>query len=52
MASKEELEWWNKFADVMAEQWMLMPRLNAMIRSEYENDYADYLELVARRRPA
>lgn len=43
MASREELEWWNKFADVMAEQWMLTPAMNAMIRTEYENDYADYL---------
>jgi|GEM_PF-125815 len=43
MASREELEWWNKFADVMAEQWMLTPRLNMMIRSEYEQDYGDYL---------
>jgi 2-polyprenyl-3-methyl-5-hydroxy-6-metoxy-1,4-benzoquinol methylase len=43
MASKEELEWWNRFADVMAEQWMLTPRLNQMIRAEYENDYAEYL---------
>jgi 2-polyprenyl-3-methyl-5-hydroxy-6-metoxy-1,4-benzoquinol methylase len=43
MASREELEWWNKFADVMAEQWMLTPRMNAMIRRDYENDYADYL---------
>lgn len=43
MASREELEWWNKFADVMAEQWMLTPAMNAMIRTDYENDYADYL---------
>lgn len=43
MASQEELDWWNKFADVMAEQWMLTPKMNAMIRTEYENDYADYL---------
>jgi SAM-dependent methyltransferase len=43
MASREELEWWNKFADVMAEQWMLTPKMNAMIRRDYENDYADYL---------
>jgi SAM-dependent methyltransferase len=43
MASREELEWWNKFADVMAEQWMLTPKMNAMIRTEYENDYAEYL---------
>jgi SAM-dependent methyltransferase len=43
MASREELDWWNQFADVMAEQWMLTPAMNAMIRTEYENDYADYL---------
>jgi 2-polyprenyl-3-methyl-5-hydroxy-6-metoxy-1,4-benzoquinol methylase len=43
MASREELEWWNKFADVMAEQWMLTPKMNAMIRRDYEDDYADYL---------
>lgn len=43
MASREELEWWNKFADVMAEQWMLTPKLNAMIRAEYESDYDAYL---------
>jgi SAM-dependent methyltransferase len=43
MASREELEWWNKFADVMAEQWMLTPAMNNMIRKDYENDYADYL---------
>jgi len=43
MASQQELDWWNRFADVMAEQWMLTPRLNSMIRAEYENDYAEYL---------
>jgi SAM-dependent methyltransferase len=43
MASQAELEWWNKFADVMAEQWMLTPRLNAMIRAEYERDYDQFL---------
>lgn len=43
MASQEELEWWNRFADVMAEQWMLTPRLNRMIRADYENDYGEYL---------
>jgi SAM-dependent methyltransferase len=43
MASREELEWWNKFADVMAEQWMLTPVMNSMIRADYENDYAEYL---------
>jgi SAM-dependent methyltransferase len=43
MASREELEWWNKFADVMAEQWLLTPAMNAMIRRDYEDDYADYL---------
>jgi SAM-dependent methyltransferase len=43
MASREELEWWNKFADVMAEQWMLTPAMNAIIRADYEKDYADYL---------
>lgn len=43
MASQAELDWWNKFADVMAEQWMLTPTMNRMIRSEYEQDYEDYL---------
>ena len=43
MASQEELDWWNKFAIVMAEQWMLTPRLTSIIRAEYENDYAEYL---------
>lgn len=43
MASREELEWWNKFADVMAEQWTLTPAMNSMIRSDYENDYGEYL---------
>src|SRR5882724_5221713 len=43
MASPEELEWWNQFADVMAEQWMLTPEMNAMIRTDYEKDYAEYL---------
>jgi 2-polyprenyl-3-methyl-5-hydroxy-6-metoxy-1,4-benzoquinol methylase len=43
MASREELEWWNQFADVMAEQWMLTPEINTLIRAEYENDYAEYL---------
>jgi SAM-dependent methyltransferase len=43
MASREELDWWNKFAHVMAEQWMLTPAMNSMIRTEYESDYADYL---------
>lgn len=43
MASQEELDWWNRFAGVMAEQWMLTPRLNCMIRADYENDYAEYL---------
>src|SRR5262245_23298512 len=43
MASREELEWWNKFAAVMAEQWMLTPAMNAIIRTDYERDYAEYL---------
>ncbi len=43
MASQEELDWWNRFAGVMAEQWMLTPRLNSIIRADYENDYAEYL---------
>jgi SAM-dependent methyltransferase len=43
MASKEELLWWNLFADVMAEQWLLTPELNHIIRSGYEQDYAQFL---------
>lgn len=43
MASKEELLWWNLFADVMAEQWLLTPKINQIIRSEYEEDYARFL---------
>lgn len=43
MASLEELDWWNKFADVMAEHWMLTPRINSTIREGYENDYEKYL---------
>ena len=45
MASQAELEWWNKFADIMAEQWMLTPAMNAMIRKEYEAEYESYLFL-------
>lgn len=43
MASKEELLWWDSFADVMAEQWLLTPKLNLIIRNEYEQDYAQFL---------
>jgi SAM-dependent methyltransferase len=43
MASREELEWWNKFADVMAEQWFLTPAMNAQIRKDYQDDYEQYL---------
>lgn len=43
MASKAELEWWNKFAEIMAEQWFLTPELNKLIRAEYTQDYEKYL---------
>jgi len=43
MASAAELEWWDKYADVMAEQWFLTPDLNKLIRTEYEEDYKAYL---------
>lgn len=43
MASEKELKWWDRFADVMATQWNLTPRLNRAIRAEYERDYEDYL---------
>jgi SAM-dependent methyltransferase len=43
MASESELRWWDRFADVMAEQWNLTPRLNRAIRAEYERDYEEFL---------
>jgi SAM-dependent methyltransferase len=43
MASESELRWWDRFADVMAEQWNLTPRLNRAIRTEYERDYEEFL---------
>jgi SAM-dependent methyltransferase len=43
MASENELRWWDRFAEVMAEQWNLTPTLNRAIRAEYERDYEDFL---------
>lgn len=43
MASERELQWWDRFADVMATQWNLTPRLNREVRAEYERDYEDFL---------
>ncbi len=43
MASESELRWWDRFADVMADQWNLTPTLNRAIRAEYERDYEDFL---------
>lgn len=43
MASQAELEWWDNFADVMAEQWFLTPSLNKLLRKAYEDDYKAFL---------
>lgn len=43
MASQAELEWWDNFAEVMAEQWFLTPSLNALLRKRYEDDYKAFL---------
>jgi SAM-dependent methyltransferase len=43
MASAAELQWWDRFADVMARQWNLTPAMNRAIRSEYERDYEEFL---------
>lgn len=43
MASERELRWWDRFADVMAAQWNLTPRLNQAVRAEYERDYEEFL---------
>jgi SAM-dependent methyltransferase len=43
MASLAELQWWDRFADVMARQWNLTPAMNQAIRSEYERDYEEFL---------
>jgi SAM-dependent methyltransferase len=43
MASESELRWWDRFADVMAAQWNLTPRMNQAVRAEYERDYEDFL---------
>jgi SAM-dependent methyltransferase len=43
MASESELRWWDRFADVMATQWNLTPRMNQAVRSDYERDYEDFL---------
>jgi cyclopropane fatty-acyl-phospholipid synthase-like methyltransferase len=43
MASQSELRWWDQFAGVMATQWNLTPRMNQAVRTEYEQDYLDYL---------
>ena len=43
MASQEELDWWNRYAEVMERHWVLTPKLNEAIRSEYEREYRDYL---------
>ncbi|HEU5304161.1 MAG TPA: class I SAM-dependent methyltransferase [Gemmatimonadales bacterium] len=43
MASESELRWWNRFADVMATQWNLTPRMNRAVRAEYERDYEEFL---------
>lgn len=43
VASQAELQWWDKFADVMAKQWNLTPAMNRAIRTEYERDYEEFL---------
>lgn len=43
MASEKELQWWDRFADVMAAQWNLTPRMNQAVRAEYERDYEEFL---------
>ncbi|MEO7239168.1 MAG: methyltransferase domain-containing protein [Gemmatimonadales bacterium] len=43
MASEKELQWWDRYADVMAAQWNLTPRMNQAVRSEYERDYEEFL---------
>ena len=43
MASESELRWWDRFADVMATQWNLTPRMNRAVRADYERDYQDFL---------
>jgi SAM-dependent methyltransferase len=43
MASESELRWWDRFADVMATQWNLTPRMNRAVRTDYERDYEDFL---------
>jgi cyclopropane fatty-acyl-phospholipid synthase-like methyltransferase len=43
VASQAELQWWDKFADVMAKQWNLTPAMNRAIRAEYERDYEQFL---------
>lgn len=43
MASQAELDWWDKFAEIMAEQWFLTPSLNALLRKRYEDDYKAFL---------
>lgn len=43
MASVTELEWWNKFSDIMGKHWRLTPQLNIAIRNEHINDYRSFL---------
>jgi cyclopropane fatty-acyl-phospholipid synthase-like methyltransferase len=45
VASQAELQWWDKFAGVMAKQWNLTPAMNHAIRAEYERDYENFLFL-------
>jgi cyclopropane fatty-acyl-phospholipid synthase-like methyltransferase len=43
MASQAELQWWDRFAGVMAKQWNLTPAMNDAIRSAFERDYEAFL---------
>lgn len=43
MASEAELKWWNRFSDIMGKHWRLTPYLNSAIRSEYIDDYRNFL---------
>lgn len=41
--NREEQEWWNKFSEVMAQQWEMTPSLNKILRTEWIKDFFSFL---------
>lgn len=39
----EENKWWDKYADIMSEQWQLNTNINSIIRKDMEESYSSFL---------